>query len=633
MNAHVFSLSDWPILHRELTRAARRPWLYVLRYGFAAFLIFQLLTLLPTSHPTPNLSYYPWSPVLDAPTVLDIRRADLMAWTAFWGRHVLLLLQELLILILLITPAATAGALGHEKDRGTLLALFGTQLHAWEIVIGKLLGRLALVICPVLVALPFLVLGEILAGRSPGRVMVALVLMMVLMFSVASASMLTAVWTRRTSDAILACYCTLILAYIGGQVVLADTAIPAWLDPSSVLEQVVTGSSSWGWAFLFQTTVWGGAGAICLALATWRIRPAGLRQMEQRSRRWLWALRRPMGNDPVAWRERHVIGLAPLPWLRMVPAWLGLLGVFCFSAIIAYDAADYATSHGLSSQLRVGNVVGAYRMLKRASTSRVTENIVTMGLVLGVVGTMVIAVRSGGSITEEKRRKTWEDLILTPLTRNEIIYGKYRGILLAAIPHLIAYVIPMFALASMAGTSGLSLAAILVGIAAIIMAAGGGIGITMAYGEEGVWWEAAFQLMEMYYSETVVAPGPTSAERALAKRHQALPVYHDATGVLLLRPSGQVLEVNWAEKSVAKPVDSHRRQFALVWAAKRYRELRVLLPRRPWQSADCPACAANGLEPSLNGPPRSLCRMCAGLGWISEPAIQKLPSAEEVGFL
>jgi len=626
MSFPVLSLSDWPILHRELIRTARRPWLYVLRYAFSAFLIIQLLALLPTSNPSLGHSRYRWSPDLDPPTLLDIRRAELTAWTAFWGRHVILLLQELLALIVLVTPAATAGALGHEKERGTLLALFGTQLRAWEIVIGKLLGRLALVICPVLATLPFLILGELLAGRSPGRLLLALVLLVVLMFSVAAASMLTAVWTRRTSDAILACYCTLILAYIGGQIALADTSFPAWLDPSSVLEVVVTGSGSWGWAFLFQTTVWGGAGAICLVLAIWRLRPAGLRQTEQRSRRWLWAIRRPVGNDPVAWRERHVIGLAPLPWLRMVPAWLGLLGIFCFSAILAGDAANYATSRGLSSQLRVGNFTGAYQVLQRASTSRVTENIVTMGLILGVVGTIVIAVRCGGSITEEKRRKTWEDLILTPLTRNEIIGGKYRGILMAAIPHLIAYALPMFALASMAGTSGLVLAGILVGVAAIIMVAGGGIGITMAYGEEGVWWEAAFQLMEMYYAETVVARhDPTSTELVLAKRHHALPVFQDAAGVLLLRPSGQVLEVPWGKKAIAKPVDSHQRQFALVWAAKRYRELRVLLPRRPWQAVDCPACAATGLAGSPHAPPRSLCPTCAGLGWISEPSIRALP--------
>jgi len=37
MNLQGFSLSDYPILHRELTRAARRPWLYILGYGFAAF--------------------------------------------------------------------------------------------------------------------------------------------------------------------------------------------------------------------------------------------------------------------------------------------------------------------------------------------------------------------------------------------------------------------------------------------------------------------------------------------------------------------------------------------------------------------------------------------------------------------
>jgi hypothetical protein len=93
------------------------------------------------------------------------------------------------------------------------------------------------------------------------------------MVVVAGASMLTSVWTRRTSDAILACYASLIVVLIGTLVVLPDTPLPAWLDPGSVLEQIVTCSEHWLPQFLIQGLTLGSVGAICLALAIWQLRP------------------------------------------------------------------------------------------------------------------------------------------------------------------------------------------------------------------------------------------------------------------------------------------------------------------------------------------------------------------------
>lgn len=372
----------------------------------------------------------------------------------------LLLLQELFWLIVLLTPAVTAGSLGHEKERGTLLALFGTQLRSWEIVIGKLLGRLVPLMFPVLATLPFLVMGTISGGLSPVGVFLAVALLVEVMVVVAGASMLTSVWTRRTSDAILACYASLIVVLIGTLVVLPDTPLPAWLDPGSVLEQIVTCSEHWLPQFLIQGLTLGSVGAICLALAIWRLRPACLRQQEQRSKRWLCAYRRPMGNDPVAWRERHVVGLAPLPWLRMVPTWMGLLGVFSFPAIVAVDPANFATGNILYSLLQAGNLVGAYRSIQITNPDRVQSHLVIMGIVLIVGGTILVGIRCGNSISEEKRRKTWEDLVLTPLTIAEIMGGKRRGILVAACSPLIAYALPMFGLAALRGTTGFVSAAV-----------------------------------------------------------------------------------------------------------------------------------------------------------------------------
>jgi hypothetical protein len=486
-------------------------------------------------------------------------------------------------------------------------------------VIGKMLGRLSFVLWPALTALPFLVFATVLGEISPVGVILALALLIVVMLAVGAASMLTAVWTRRTSDAILACYAALVIFTIGTVVVFPNSPLTDWFDPGSRLEQIVTGSGHWLRALLLPALLLGTVATTCLTLAIWRLRPACIGQQEQRAKRWLWAYRRPIGNDPVAWREQHAIGLAPVPWLRMIPSWMGWLGVFCFSAIVSYDSANFATSGDLNSRLEKWDVIGAVHSLQRATADRVDPHIHALGVILLVGGSIIIAVRCSNSISEEKRRKTWEDLIITPLTRKQIMDGKRRGILHAAGPPLFAYVLPMFGLASLTGASGITTAAVWLLIAGLAMIAAAYIGISWADGNEGLSWEVAARLHEMIFSSTMTYASryiPINEEWALAKRHDALPVHSDAGGILLLRSDGQVLEVARGQETLAKPANSYRWLVARVSAARRYPELRVLLPRRPKHAENCPTCGGWGLDQYSESPGKALCRSCTGLGWI-----------------
>jgi len=623
------SFPDWPVLNRELLRAGRKSWLHLFRYGFVAFLVLQLVVLLPSSRfvlPT-NIE------AMEAPSILDIRRQELAVWTVFWGRHALFLLQELFWWIVLITPAVSAGALAHEKEQGTLLALFCTQLRAGEILIGKLLGRVVFVFLPALAALPILVMAAISAEISLVRILLALTLLLVVMLAVAAAAMLAAVWTRRTSDAILACYASIIIVFIGSVVFLPNTPLPAWLDPGGLLEQIITGSGHWLLVFLGQISALGSVGALCLALAVWRLRPACLHQQERRSKRWLWAYRRPIGDDPVAWKERHVIGLAPFPWLHMVPTWMGLLGIFCFSSIVAGDAANFSTGTNLFRNLQAGNLIQAYRSLQGAMPDRVHTHLVIMGIVLVAGSAIIVAVRCGNSISEEKRRKTWEDLVLTPLTLAEIMAGKRRGILAAAIPAWFAYSLPMIALGALAGSGGLLHAAIWVVIGCFAMIAAGFVGIIMTDGNQGLSWDESAVLQQMIWqmisSATLIPKSKNwrpNAEWQLAVQFQALPVHSDAAGILLFRPDGQVIEVARSDGALAKPADSYRWLLARVSVARRYPELRRLLPLRPKHADNCQECKGSGLLHTLGSPGHSVCRSCSGLGWVYLPPRQSIPN-------
>ena len=61
------------------------------------------------------------------------------------------------------------------------------------------------------------------------------------------------------------------------------------------------------------------------------------------------------------------------------------------------------------------------------------------GLAALLVLTLMAAIRASGSITEEKEKGTWLALMVTPLSTEEIIAGKMRGIFSDCIPYVAAH--------------------------------------------------------------------------------------------------------------------------------------------------------------------------------------------------
>src|SRR5437660_1058162 len=79
--------------------------------------------------------------------------------------------------------------------------------------------------------------------------------------------------------------------------------------------------------------------------AGWRLRPAYEKQLEAegRKREWGWVRKHrvPVGDDPIAWKERYIEGLAPMRALRHVPLWTGELA----TAILASALAIFCWLH------------------------------------------------------------------------------------------------------------------------------------------------------------------------------------------------------------------------------------------------------------------------------------------------
>src|SRR5262249_56872 len=155
----------------------------------------------------------------------------------------------------------------------------------------------------------------------------------------------------------------------------------------------------------------------CLVLAWWRLRPAYLRQLEAlapRTGRLAWQEPPPDVEDeePLRWKEQYVEGIAPLAALRKIPTWLGFLLVTLGSVAVA---------GGLIWWLNIGSV--------RLSVPRVA--VFELWLAFFFVLNAVVCVRAATAVSGERERRTWDDLLLTPLTAQELIEQKQQGIVAA----------------------------------------------------------------------------------------------------------------------------------------------------------------------------------------------------------
>jgi ABC-type transport system involved in multi-copper enzyme maturation permease subunit len=154
-----------PVPFWELYRSMRRLWPRIVRYLYIVLLIVQFLIL--SVHMAIDVSAaYSNKPI--SPPAGEYVEPPGIRFSRFCWEYSGLFLQQQLILLLIATPAIVAGALGEEKERGTLQSLLGTELVAREIVLGKLLGRLALLFWIGLPGLPFLLfvtgLGDLPVG-------------------------------------------------------------------------------------------------------------------------------------------------------------------------------------------------------------------------------------------------------------------------------------------------------------------------------------------------------------------------------------------------------------------------------------------------------------------------------------
>lgn len=145
------------------------------------------------------------------------------------------------VLILLVTPALTAGSISGERERQTLELLLVTNTGSFRIVMGKLLESLGMMGLLIMATLPAMCLPLLLGCVTLGQVLEGLLFLGVTAFATLSVGMLASTLFRRTVASTVVAYLAvfgigiLTLLPIIGDVARASAAYDAMYSSAVVI--------------------------------------------------------------------------------------------------------------------------------------------------------------------------------------------------------------------------------------------------------------------------------------------------------------------------------------------------------------------------------------------------------------
>lgn len=408
-----------PVFHAELVATSRRRRSYLARlaYGLA------LLAMVGWAYEETVLG---WAAQVSTPPPATTRLRELSA-TVFAA---FLLAQVGAVVVL--TPALVAGAIAEERQRKTLHYLLASRLTGSEIVVGKLAARMLQVVALVLAGLPILSLLTLLGGLDPPLVVAAFAATLTTAFALAGLAILVSSRARRARDAIAATY-VLAGLWLGGLPALRASLGPTsswfsdlvrslrWIDPFQIVDLIDPRPGLLAdLARMMGLQV--GLGLAFAALAAWRLRPSSAHSGPSRSRgRGFRLLARPaVGDDPMAWKERHVARFGPA--LRAVGGLATVGAAFAFGRTLiglGRPALAELANHGY----------GDGPAVVHSARDGLQQALALAGSAAGTAWIVGIAATTAAGIPSEREGDTWMGLLGTTLTGGEILRGKALGAL------------------------------------------------------------------------------------------------------------------------------------------------------------------------------------------------------------
>ena len=407
-------LGPGPVFVYEWLTTTRRWQLYAYRAAFVCAILAGMIVVSRT---------IPEPPTTRGPGV------SLQA-LASYGRTLYFAVTSIeLTIVLLVAPAATAGAVCLDKTRGTLDHMLATDLSNGEIVLGKLAVRLAPVLGMVACVLPIMAIAGLLGGIDPTALFGSFFVAVACAVLGCSLALVLSVWGRKTHEVLMITYLIMILWLFGPFLltnIIQSIGISSlrfiapllwqWLEftnPYYLAWAPYTGPGSVSLtsylAFLGSCL---GISGIFMALATWQIRGVAQKQAgrsrARKGRGWLaahlpvlaWHRLLPgpsLDGNPVFWREWH--RSKPSKFMRL--AWAAYWAFGVVWIVIALQS--------------LGSGIPNVDMIA-------TLNVFQVG-----VGLLLLSVSAVTSLAEERMCGSLDVLLTTPLSTRSILAGKWGG--------------------------------------------------------------------------------------------------------------------------------------------------------------------------------------------------------------
>jgi ABC-type transport system involved in multi-copper enzyme maturation permease subunit len=294
-----------PVFFLELRTAARKPRFIWLRTLYATLLLVALGNIFAAELATSG-----WT----LPVTQVARLGERFFWTSSFIQ---------LLVVLLVTPAITAGTIAEEKEQRTLENLLTTDLGNAEIALGKLTARLLLMGGLLLAGLPALALCVWLGGASGENLLAVLAITAIMLLTTGALSLWVSIHAGRGREAMQVVYVVGVviglfpplfafspMPWPGGVVGSVLRLVDQWLiGPNPVvwlIQSWQTGSPDWrDWVLV--VTLNGALSWAFILLAVWQIRRAALRQSQTFAGRSDWRLfrlvRGRVRQRGILWKE------------------------------------------------------------------------------------------------------------------------------------------------------------------------------------------------------------------------------------------------------------------------------------------------------------------------------------------
>lgn len=355
------------------------------------------------------------------------------------------------LVVLLLTPAYTAGTIAEDKEHHRLEFLFATDLRNLEIVLSKLIARVVNLCLLILVGLPIISIMEVWGGIDPGLVLVAYLAMVLTIVSLGALCIYQSVHARRARDAIITSYLfigayfgfTYLLSILLGYPSVTSTVFLHWpvtITGQRVIKALCMGNPFTSLAELRDAVAAGASlGSVLPALLfrfalfhvilsiafTW----AAVRQLRRSAleaapvvvkprkaqRRFLTRL--GIDSQPIMWKEIVFDQGMSFTWAGRV---IVVLIVLCSFVPALWEIGKILFHSWRGAMVYIGSGEAINLWVRQVGT------LVACLTILGV------AVRAAGSVSGEKERQTYDSLACTPIESPAILFAKWASSLWSA---------------------------------------------------------------------------------------------------------------------------------------------------------------------------------------------------------